>query len=496
MDSRGSVAAGTSARDRQMRIAIAGGGADAASVLRLFDEVEGVTVCGVWDPDPSAPALRLAADIGIPVASDLSDLYRRAQPDLVLDVTGDPALGYDLESQRPPGVALVTGSGAELIWDLLAARKRDEEQERVVSELQVAYDRMRSHERRLQSSKEALERENNRLEERLAEIFFTHEFFKTLAAYTSVSDVTSLVVDGANGILGAEISAVYLVDHDAQVLRLCASQGMPEDTFRPIVPWNETILGAALREGCCEDIDVERGSALAEWSEEAGSIRSQAARTLRIGDTIFGVLLVASSTRRALSRAELDRFGVIANQSSLALQNALLHEELERLSVTDRLTELYNHGYLHQRLEQELERAARFGHTFSLIMLDIDDFKQFNDRFGHPSGDTVLRAVSAIIRQNLREIDVAARYGGEEFVIVLPETDTEGAVAVAERVRRSMAEYSHVPAEGLEPVVETVSLGVATYPGHARTSAGMIEAADRAMYEAKRLGKNQVAVAG
>jgi len=307
--------------------------------------------------------------------------------------------------------------------------------------------------------------------------------------------VTRLIVDGANGMLGAEISAVYLIDHDAQVLRLCASQGRPEDEFRPIVPWAETILGAALRDGSCEEMDVEPGSGLTEWSEDPDSVRSQAARALRVGDTIFGVLLVASSTSRALGPAEHDRFRVIANQASMALQNALLHEELERLSVTDRLTELYNHGYLHQRLDQELERAARFGHALSLIMLDIDDFKRFNDQFGHPSGDTVLRAVSAIIRQNLREIDVAARYGGEEFVIVLPETDAEGALAVAERVLRSAADYPHVPHAGAEPVAQTVSIGVATYPTHAVASVDLIEVADRAMYEAKRRGKNQVVVA-
>ena len=495
-ETSGSVAEGATSRNRPIRIAIAGGDVHAASVLRLFDEVEGVAVSGVWDRDPSAPAVRAALEIGIPVASDLSDLYRRAQPDLVLDVTGDPSLGYDLESQRPPGVALVTGSGAELIWDLLAARKRSDEQEQVCTDLQIAYEKIRSHERRLQSSKEALERANGELEGRLAEIFFTHEFFKALSAYSSIDDVTSLIVDGANGILGAEISAVYLVDHEAQVLRLCASQGRPEDEFRAIVPWAETILGAALREGFLEDTQVQEGSGLADWCHDPRSIGTHAAAALRSGGASFGVLLIASSTRRALSAAELDRFRVIANQASLALQNALLHEELERLSVTDRLTELYNHGYLHQRLEQELERATRFGHNLALIMLDIDDFKQFNDRFGHPAGDTVLRAVSSIIRQNLREIDLAARYGGEEFVVVLPETDTDGALAVAERIRRSAAEYQHVPVEGSEPVAQTVSLGVATYPAHAATPAGLIEAADRSMYDAKRLGKNQVAVAG
>jgi diguanylate cyclase (GGDEF)-like protein len=129
-----------------------------------------------------------------------------------------------------------------------------------------------------------------------------------------------------------------------------------------------------------------------------------------------------------------------------------------------------------------------------VIMLDIDDFKQYNDRYGHPRGDKVLQAVSTIIRQNLREIDVAARYGGEEFILVLPETDVEGALAVAERIRKSMSEFEFFTTDEDSSGPQTVSLGVSTYPVHATTAARLVETADRAMYQAKRLGKNQVAI--
>jgi len=192
----------------------------------------------------------------------------------------------------------------------------------------------------------------------------------------------------------------------------------------------------------------------------------------------------------------MDRLQVIGNQSSLALQNALLHEELERLSVTDRLTELYNHGYFEQRLDEEVGRAERFGHVLSLIMIDIDDFKLFNDTYGHPRGDRVLRSVSDTITATLREIDFAARYGGEEFVVVLPETDAEGARAVAERIRAGVEQLSF-ETYGVDPSVhKTVSVGVATYPVHAKMGAPLIVAADQAMYVAKRSGKNMVRMAG
>jgi diguanylate cyclase (GGDEF)-like protein len=496
MDERvGAVATDSAGRSGRISIAVVGGGLRATSVLRLLNDIENLSIAAVWDSNPSAPALRLADDLGLFCTTELSELFQLSGLDLILDLSGDPGVRAALELERPAGVGLVTGSGAELVWDLLVAKQRSEEQEKIFVELQVAYDKIRSHERRLQSSKDALENANRELEQRLAEIFFTHEFFKALTTFSSVDDVASLIVDGANGILGAEVSAVYLFDHQDWTLRLRACQGRAESAFREVVPVSETILGAAFREGLVEQADVPPGSELACWSQYPEEVRSHAALPLRSGEDIVGVLLIASSEYRQLTGAERERLQVIANQASLALQNALLHEELERLSITDRLTELYNHGYLHQRLDQELERAARFRRRVSVIMLDIDDFKRFNDRFGHPKGDTVLTSLSRVVRENLREIDVAARYGGEEFVLVLPETDVAGALAVAERIRKEMASLPIDVGEGLAPVFQTVSLGVATYPTHGMSAARLIEAADKAMYQAKRLGKNQVSVA-
>ncbi len=415
--------------------------------------------------------------------------------DLIIDMSDDPRIHQALQSQRPEGVEMIGTNGSELVWDLLVAKKRGEEQEKLFVELQVAYDKIRSHERRLQTSKEALERANEELESRLAEIFFTHEFFKALTSFSSVEDVCSLIVDGANGILGAEISCVYLFEREDWTLRLRACQGRAEDAFEPVVSVRDTILGEAFRDGIAQEADIGYGSDSARWFRDPEGIRSQAAVPLRTGDHVIGVMGIGSAAYRELTAAEMDRLQVIGNQSSLTLQNALLHGELERLSVTDRLTELYNHGYFQQRLEEEMGRAQRFGHQLALIMLDIDDFKEFNDTYGHPRGDAVLKAVSRIIRENLRDIDVAARYGGEEFVVVLPETDAAGAAAVAERIRESVAEALFETGEDIPAVHETISLGVAAYPEHAQSQSKLVEAADRAMYAAKRQGKDKVQIA-
>jgi diguanylate cyclase (GGDEF)-like protein len=463
-----------------------------ASILRLLNEVENIFVVGVADRNRSAPGFRLAEELGVFTTTEISELFQIPDLDLIIDMSEDPGVQKILSQERPESVELLGGRGSEMVWDLLIAKKRGEEQEKLFVELQVAYDKIRSHERQLQSSKEELERTNQKLEGRLAEIFFTHEFFKALTSFTSVDDVTSLIVDGANGILGAEISAVYLLDSETDSLVLRASQGRASDAFIPEIPKVATLFGRVLEGDAVQQKDTKDDPILATWMREPASIRSQAAIPLRTGDSLIGVLAVASGNYRELTLAELERLQVIGNQASLALQNALLHEELERLSVTDRLTELYNHGYFHQRLEEEMARASRFDHDLALIMLDIDDFKEFNDSFGHPRGDGVLQAVSGMIRENLREMDVAARYGGEEFVLVLPETDAAGAAAVGERIRAAVANYPFEAGDGLPAVPSSVSVGVASFPRHAESPGRLVEAADKAMYLGKSRGKNRV----
>jgi diguanylate cyclase (GGDEF)-like protein len=166
-------------------------------------------------------------------------------------------------------------------------------------------------------------------------------------------------------------------------------------------------------------------------------------------------------------------------------------QKFRELSIKDGLTGLYNARYFASQIEVELERCNRYGHTLSLIFMDIDDFKQFSDSFGHPMGDRVLANLAQVILKVVRKNDIAFRYGGEEFVIVLPETENPEAVQVAERIRRRFAGMVQCHDNMLRPIYRTVSVGVAQYrPGE--TSARLIERADRYMYAAKALGKNTI----
>src|SRR5688572_4151016 len=181
-----------------------------------------------------------------------------------------------------------------------------------------------------------------------------------------------------------------------------------------------------------------------------------------------------------------------ASRKELADANERLqgkNDELERLSVTDGLTGLSNHRALMQRLGEEGQRSLRNSRPFVVIMADVDHFKQYNDTFGHPQGDEVLKKVASILKDCTRNVDCVARYGGEEFAALLPETDMSGAMEVAERMR-ARVEAAEFPGRRV-----TLSIGVAEFPKHAPTPKDVIAVADSALYVAKRGGRNQVAQA-
>src|SRR5918996_277595 len=180
----------------------------------------------------------------------------------------------------------------------------------------------------------------------------------------------------------------------------------------------------------------------------------------------------------------------LGSQASIALENARLHRLVERQASTDGITELPNRRHFEEALEGEISRAERFGGGLALILADLDDFKQVNDRHGHQAGDDVLRTFASILRATVREIDLPARYGGEEFAVLLPQTDIEGANRLAQRLRRALASPPMTTLPG-SLVAITASFGVASFPA-AATPAALFAAADDALYQAKRAGKNCV----
>jgi len=183
----------------------------------------------------------------------------------------------------------------------------------------------------------------------------------------------------------------------------------------------------------------------------------------------------------------------LATQASIALENAHLHGLVKAQAVTDELTGLANRRRFMEFVQLELKRAERFQSPLGLLLVDLDDFKLVNDRFGHGTGDEVLRALSDVFRESLRDVDLAARLGGEEFAVLLPETDYSGAAGVAERLRASLASLELQDPDG-QGFGVTASFGVAVYP-EAQSVDELLRTADAALYRAKAEGKNRVALA-
>jgi diguanylate cyclase (GGDEF)-like protein len=191
----------------------------------------------------------------------------------------------------------------------------------------------------------------------------------------------------------------------------------------------------------------------------------------------------------------LDAFLAAIEPGAIAIENALRVQRAEALSVTDDLTQLYNSRFLSQVLRRETKRASRSGRPLSLLFVDLDGFKSINDTHGHLFGSRALVEAASVIRASARETDMVARFGGDEFALILPDTGSEGAVSVGERVRDRIAAFSFLRGDGLD-IRLTASVGVATLPDVAASVEGLIQAADNAMYWVKDHGKNGIYVAG
>jgi diguanylate cyclase (GGDEF)-like protein len=229
------------------------------------------------------------------------------------------------------------------------------------------------------------------------------------------------------------------------------------------------------------------------FSKDSVFIRSILCYPLQRRGEKLGVIQLINKTTGAFSREDQALIEMLIDPLAVAINTVESFENSERLTITDDLTQLYNYRYLMQYLEADVKRCLRYKKKVSLLFIDVDGFKQINDTFGHLAGSQALAEMGQVLRRIVRETDVIGRYGGDEFVIVLPETPLNGAMVIAERIRKKVEECEFV-AQNLS-IRLTVSLGVANCPKHTLTAEGLIKKADAAMYRAKELSKNSIKVA-
>lgn len=310
-----------------------------------------------------------------------------------------------------------------------------------------------------------------------------------------LDEVLQNILCSAMGILDVPAGSVALYDEKSCQLTLHAHAGL-SDAFVSRDRWQvklggltHSILseGEVLVVGECAAHPLCNNPLLLQEN-----IRSLVAVPLKVQQKIVGILYLDDFMPRQFAAEQVHLLAVLGSFASMSIDNARLHREMCHLASTDGLTGLYNHRIFSQMLKEELSRALRYRLPLSLVMFDVDNFKWFNDTYGHPDGDKVLRAVADILRETLRKCDIPFRYGGEEFIALLPETAREPAMMVAERIRQAIENESRRFLPETIPHGVTVSVGVAAFPADADTADSLLRIVDGLLYRAKKHGKNKV----
>lgn len=209
---------------------------------------------------------------------------------------------------------------------------------------------------------------------------------------------------------------------------------------------------------------------------------------LRAKDSIIGVIVADNYVlRNPITKEDIKSLSMFASQAGMAIENSKIYEETLLRSHKDSLTNLWNHGYFQYKLDEEILKLSQKERNLSIMLIDIDDFKKYNDTYGHQIGDLALKQIAELITKNSRSADIACRYGGEEFVIIMLETTKKDAVVNAERLRQTVEKNVFAPSHRL-----TVSIGIATAPADSGEKEGLIKKADLCLYKAKQEGKNRV----
>ncbi|MFL6255001.1 MAG: diguanylate cyclase [Pyrinomonadaceae bacterium] len=327
------------------------------------------------------------------------------------------------------------------------------------------------------------------------------------AAFEVVASL-HLAADQRGAAQAALAGLTVLVAADRWTVYLCGeSGGFTDASFEPLavrglteseraIPeedWRRVLMGDALALAGAESKAAREAAATAETVRRKEGERRTLAVPLVSGERVVGVLEAVreGAEARRFSSSDAELLTALALPVAAALSNSARVAEAERLSQTDDLTKLHNARYLRQYLVNELKRARRYGSQVTAFFLDLDDFKQVNDCHGHLVGSHVLMEMAGVILSGVRDTDVVSRYGGDEFVVVLPETDIEMGLRVAERVRERISDHAFTGGRGLRLQL-TASFGVASFPGHAQSPQQLIARADTAMYEAKAARKNCV----
>ncbi len=312
----------------------------------------------------------------------------------------------------------------------------------------------------------------------------------SISKKTRLDEILKTGLEESKKALHADSGLIYRADKDG-TLSIVESFGYEEETLRKMSKKRITIESCS----ACSRLEPEVVDDLSSFKKchNLASIKTGSSICLPIvsGSRLWGALHLRRKQPESFNAGDIQLASAIAYQFAIAMQRAELFEEISLLAVTDPLTSAFNYRQLIADLEIEITRSKRYARHFSFLMADIDHFKNFNDRYGHQTGDELLRIVARTLVNSCRKTDRVYRYGGEEFSVLLPETKLEAAIIVAEKIRENVARETKKTGN-LFPEGVTISVGVASFPEDATDLRSLISCADAALYRAKSLGRNRV----
>lgn len=330
------------------------------------------------------------------------------------------------------------------------------------------------------------------LQEGVLELYTLIELSRMISASLDLDQLLTTTIKTVADTAQVEGYCLFLLDEDTGRLTIRAAGGPGMEALREVrLAPGEGLAGQVFRNRVPE---MHSSAWPFPYPDLPPTARSVLAVPMAARGQSIGALVLFSPTPGSFSDRDVAFFTAVSNQLAIAVENARLYSKTKDLSYRDSLTGVFNRRYFEEMLGQELRRAERYKMPLSLIMVDIDHFKPYNDIHGHPQGDRVLKQVATILADNTRQVDVVARYGGEEFSLILPLTPSESARVVAEKIRRSVEDARIPRDDSLFGGNLTISLGAATFPQDAATGPDLIQSADDALYAAKAGGRNQVKV--
>ncbi len=337
------------------------------------------------------------------------------------------------------------------------------------------------------------QKEKEDLDRTLQNLSLLYSIGKAMNYISDLKKLLQFILGQAIEITSAEKGSIMLYDMETDLLNIRVLAGLEDHTFQEKVNNNEIECRSFKPgEGIAGRVFLNAKPIVVNNIKEDGIfvdsdasyVRSIACIPMVVYNDVIGVINVTNKRYgKEFTDDDVEMLKAVADQAAVAINKAQLWD----MAVTDSLTGLYVRRYFMVKLQEELLRAERYNNILSIVMADLDGFKNINDTYGHDAGDRVLKAIGKFFQQNIRDVDVVARYGGEEFVIMIPEAAQDAAYILSERLRKQL---SKLKLENMPPI--TISLGIATFPSDGRELEDLIKKADSAMYAAKRAGRNKV----